>query len=125
MTEQRPDQDNEDQDGADQGGADQPRAEQDGADQGELENLEYPALRERAFKLAEKRHDIGFFVDLFNHTRAMHAAATEGGSLGDLSGSLIDVVDATRETFGDEPDPELEPLLRARFVTYLRKHGEE
>jgi len=88
-----------------------------------LEDLSYQELRERAFHLAQKRHDIGFFVDLYSHTRAMHAAATEGGSLGDLSGSLMDVVAATRETLTDEPDPELEPLLTARFISYLREHS--
>lgn len=89
-----------------------------------LDELPYADLHERAFKLAQKRHDVGFFVDLASHTRAAHAAATEGGSLGDLSGSLIDLIEATRETFSEVPDPELEPLLRARFVTYLREHGE-
>ncbi len=87
-----------------------------------LDDLPYAELHERAFRLAQKRHDVGFFVDLYNHTRAMHAAATEGGSLGDLSGSLIDMVEATREAFAEVPDPELEPLFRARFITYLREH---
>ena len=89
-----------------------------------LDDLSYADLHERAFRLAQRRRDIGFFVDLYSHTKAAHAAATEGGSLGDLSGSLIDVVEATREAFTDEPDPEVEPLLRARFITYLREHGE-
>ena len=30
---------------------------------GEYEDLPFPELRERAFKLAEKRHDLGFFVE--------------------------------------------------------------
>lgn len=89
-----------------------------------LDDLSYAELHDRAFKLAQQRRDIRFFVDLASHTRAAHAAATEGGSLGDLSGALIDMVEATRETFAEDPDPELEPLLRARFVTYLREHGE-
>ncbi len=96
---------------------------QPAADDG-LEALPYAELHERAFHLAQKRRDVGFFVDLYNHTQAAHAAATEGGSLGDLSGSLMDLVEATREAFGDDPDPELEPLFRARFVTYLREHGQ-
>lgn len=98
---------------------DQPAAPGDG-----LDALPYAELHERAFRVAQKRHDVGFFIDLYNHTRAMHAAATEGGSLGDLSGSLIDVVAATREAFAQVPDPELEPLFRARFITYLREHGQ-
>ena len=87
-----------------------------------LEDLSYQDLHERTFQLAQKRHDIKFFLALYSHTKAMHAAATEGGSLGDLSGSLIEVVEATREAFAEIPDPELEPLFRARFVHYLREH---
>lgn len=87
-----------------------------------LDTLPYAELHERAFRLAQHRRDVGFFIDLYNHTKAMHAAATEGGSLGDLSGSLIDMVEATREALSQVPDPDLEPLFRARFVTYLREH---
>lgn len=88
-----------------------------------LEDLPYAELHERAFALAQQRHDVRFFLDLYNHTRAAHAAATEGGSLGDLSGSLVELVEATRETFATVPDPELEPLLRARFASYIREHA--
>ena len=97
-------------------------SEQPTGDDG-LDSLPYAELHERALHMAQQRHDLSFFVDLYNHTRAMHAAATEGGSLGDLSGSLIDVVNATREAFAEIPDPELEPLFRARFVEYLREHS--
>jgi hypothetical protein len=90
-----------------------------------LDQLSYQDLHERAFRLAQKRHDIKFFLDLYSHTKAMHAAATEGGSLGDLSGSLMDVVEATREAFAEIPDPELEPLFRARFVDYLQAHSQD
>jgi hypothetical protein len=89
-----------------------------------LEDLSYGELHDRAFKLAQKRRDIGFFIDLISHTKAAHAAATEGGSLGDLSGSMMDVVEGAREALAEAPDPELEPLLRARFATYLREHGD-
>jgi len=89
----------------------------------ELDSLPYAELHDRAMRLAQKRHDLSFFLDLYNHTRSMHAAATEGGSLGDLSGSLIDVVNATREAFAEIPDPELEPLFRARFVDYLHRNS--
>ena len=49
----------------------------------------YDEVKSRAIHLAEKRHDIGFFYDLFRHTPPANAQS-EGGSLGDLSGSLID-----------------------------------
>jgi hypothetical protein len=87
-----------------------------------LEDMPYAELHEKAFRLAQSRHDLGFFLDLYNHTRAMHAAAAEGGSLGELSGSLIDIVEGTREALAEVADPEVEPLFRARFATYIRKH---
>jgi hypothetical protein len=61
-----------------------------------LEDLSYEEVKTRAIHLAEKRHDVGFFYDLFRHTPAMNAAQSEGGSLGDFSGSIIEMVDAAR-----------------------------
>ncbi|TAK70170.1 MAG: hypothetical protein EPO13_04170 [Actinomycetota bacterium] len=89
-----------------------------------LEDLPYEELRDRAFHLAERRLDLGFFVDLLRHTEAAHAMADEGGSLGEIGGSIIETVQAAREAFGSARiGEELEPLFRARFVTYLREHG--
>jgi hypothetical protein len=87
-----------------------------------LEDLPYDELRDRAFAVAEDRRDLGFFVDLFNHTPAMHNASDEGGSLGDISGSLVESVRAARQIFGHESVGDLEPLFRARFATYIREH---
>jgi hypothetical protein len=87
-----------------------------------LEDLPYDELRDRAFAIAEKRLDLGFFVDLFNHTPAMHDAADEGGSLGDISGSLVESVRAARQVFSGDSVGDLEPLFRARFATYIREH---
>ncbi len=86
------------------------------------EDLPYDELRDKAFALAEHRHDVGFFYDLYRHTPAMSAMADEGGSLGETSGSLIELVKAAREAFGSETVGELEPLFVARFATYLRDH---
>ena len=88
-----------------------------------LDDLPYDEVKSRAIALAEKRHDIGFFYDLFRHTPAMNAAQSEGGSLGDFSGSIIEMVDAVREMFGTGHVGELEPLFRARFEEYLTQHG--
>jgi hypothetical protein len=88
-----------------------------------LEDLPYDELRDRAFAVAEERRDLGFFLDLFNHTPAMHNASDEGGSLGDISGSLVESVRAARQTFGHESVGDLEPLFRARFATYIREHA--
>jgi hypothetical protein len=87
-----------------------------------LEDLPYDELRDRAFAVAEERHDLGFFLDLFNHTPAMHNASDEGGSLGDISGSLVESVRAARQAFGQDSVGDLEPLFVARFATYIREH---
>ncbi len=91
----------------------------------DYEDLPYDELRDKAFDLAEKRHDIGFFYDLYRHTPAMSAMSSEGGSLGETSGSLIEVVAAAREAFGSESVGEYEPLFVARFATYLREHEKD
>ncbi|MEI8082930.1 MAG: hypothetical protein WCI74_13920 [Actinomycetes bacterium] len=89
----------------------------------DYEDLPYEELREKAFALAEKRHDVGFFYDLFRHTPAINATADEGGSLGDISGSILELVSAARETFGEEEVGDMQPLFVANFATYLRQHS--
>lgn len=89
------------------------------------EDLPYNELRDKAFAVAEKRHDVSFFYDLFAHTPAMTAMADEGGSLGEISGSIIEMVRAARETFGEESVGDLQPLFVARFATYLREHPQD
>lgn len=86
------------------------------------EDLPYEELRDRAFSLAHQRHDIGFFIDLFNHTPAMRATASEGGDLGAIGGTVIELAAAAREAFGEESVGDLQPLFVARFATYLREH---
>lgn len=86
------------------------------------EDLPFDELRDRAFDLARERHDVGFFVDLMNHTPAAAAMATEGGSLGDIGGSISDTILAAREVFSTDAVGDLEPLFVARFATYLREH---
>lgn len=88
-----------------------------------LEDLPFDELRHRAFRIAEKRVDIGFFTDLFGHMPGMVAIEGEGGDLGSIGGSFIETVKAVREMLGDDKlDPEMEALLRARFATYIREH---
>jgi hypothetical protein len=86
-----------------------------------LEDWPFQRLRDEAFDRAKHRGDLGFFVDLMSHTPALAATADEGGSLGEMSGSFIEVVQAARDTLHGDPG-ELEPMLRAVFVDYLRKH---
>ena len=88
-----------------------------------LDELPYAELRDRAFRRAERRLDLKFFLDLMAHTASMGQMADEGGSLGETGGSLIDTARAAREAFGDEPG-EMEPMFRAVFVDYLTRHPE-
>lgn len=88
------------------------------------EELPYDELRDKALALAQHRHDVGFFYDLYRHTPAMNAMASEGGSLGETSGSIIEMVKAAREAFGSESVGDMQPLFVARFATYLREHGD-
>ena len=90
-----------------------------------LEDLPFDELRRKAFHVAEHHADLGFFTDLFSHMPGMVAIETEGGDLGAVGGTFIETVRAVREMLGDKDlDPTTEALLRARFVTYLREHGE-
>ena len=66
--------------------------------------------------------DLKFFLELMNHTPAAAAMATEGGSLGEISGSIVESIEAAREAFSADSVGELEPLFVARFATYIREH---
>ncbi|MCH9719523.1 MAG: hypothetical protein K0U60_06595 [Actinomycetia bacterium] len=89
----------------------------------QLADLPFDEVKHQAIELAEKRHDVGFFFDLIKHTPAVAATADEGGSLGEFSGTITELVEAARELFGSGDLGELEPLFRARFEDYLRQHG--
>ena len=91
-----------------------------------LEDLPFTELRHRAFERAEHHLDIGFFVDLFSHMPGMVAIEGEGGDLGSIGGTFIETVRAARQMMGeDELSPEMQDLLRVRFIDYLRSHGEQ
>lgn len=89
-----------------------------------LEDLPFDELRHKAFHIAERRLDIGFFSGVFSHMPGMVAIEGEGGDLGAVGGTFIETVRAVKEMFGDgELDPTSEALLRARFATYIREHS--
>ena len=52
----------------------------------------------------------------------MQATSAEGGSLGEIGGTIIELVRAARETFGEEQVGDMKPLFVANFATYLRAH---
>lgn len=89
----------------------------------ELDQLPTDDLRERAFAIAEHRHDVHFFWDLFRHVESTGAIAIEDGSFGNITGSVAATVEAAREVLGKDPDPADEPLLRARFIDYVMAHS--
>lgn len=89
-----------------------------------LEDLPFDELRQRAFHLAERHLDVGFFASVFSHMPGMVAIQGEGGDLGSTGGTIIETVKAAREMFAKNPelDSDTEAMLRARFATYVREH---
>lgn len=86
----------------------------------ELDALSTEELRQRAFDRAEHKHDVGFFWDLLKHLRPTADIAAEDGSSGHITGGITEAVEAVRELVtGDMGDAE--PLVRARFIDYLRR----
>jgi hypothetical protein len=86
----------------------------------DLDDLPTDELRSRAFAKAEHGHDVRFFWDVATHLRAARAIAGEDGSSGAITGSITEAVGLVRELMGRAPLGEDEPLLRARFLDYLR-----
>ena len=82
-----------------------------------LDDLTTEELRRRAFDKAQSDHDLHFFWDLTKHLRASRALAAESG--GGITGTLAELVDLARELMGKDLGDD-EPLLRARFLDYLR-----
>jgi len=86
----------------------------------ELDRLSTEELRQRAFDRAEDHHDVGFFWDLVKHLPSSDDIATEDASAGNITGGLADAVEMVRELMGRDLG-ETEPLIRARFIDYIRK----
>ena len=84
-----------------------------------LDELTTEQLRQRAFDKARGAHDRAFFWDLTRHLRGARAIAGEDGSSGGLTGTIAELVDLARELQGKDLGDD-EPLLRARFLDYLR-----
>ncbi len=87
----------------------------------DLDSLSTEELRRRAFDKAEAAKDRGFFWELVKHMRGAQAIAAEDGSSGGITGSITEAVHVVRELMGKEPLGDDEPLLRARFLDYLRE----
>lgn len=84
-----------------------------------LDDLTTEQLREQAFDKARDGHDVGFFWDLVKHLRAGHNLADDDGSAGGIAASVSELVELGRELMGKGLGDD-EPLVRARFLEYLR-----
>ncbi len=84
-----------------------------------LDDLPTEELRQRAFDKAREAHDRAFFFDLARHLRGARAIAGEDGSSGGITGTIAELVDLGREMLGHDLGED-EPLVRARFLDYLR-----
>ena len=90
-------------------------------DRTELEALSTDELRHRAFNLAERRLDVGFFWDLVKHLPAAGEVARDD-SFSSAAAGVSDLIELFREFRGDNLG-DSEPLIRAKFVDYLLTHN--
>jgi hypothetical protein len=84
----------------------------------ELEALSTQQLREQAFAAAEHHRDLGFFWGLVKHLNSSEEFAADDGSAGGLGESITGAVELVSELLGRH-DGSMEPLLRARYISYL------
>jgi hypothetical protein len=85
----------------------------------ELDAASTEELRRWAFAKAREHGDLKFFWSLIQHLPHADDAGALDGSLGSVGASVDDAVALWRELtghgYGDS-----EPLLRAKFIDYLR-----
>ncbi|ROT28034.1 hypothetical protein [Micromonospora sp. HM5-17] len=86
----------------------------------ELDALSTEELRERAFALARRRRDLGFFWSVFRHLPNADEAAILDGSP-NAAGPTVDEAVALWREFTGHGYEETAPLLRAAFIDYLRR----
>ncbi|GAA4911441.1 hypothetical protein LX16_2560 [Stackebrandtia albiflava] len=89
-------------------------------DESTLDELSTTELRERAFALARRRHDLSFFWEVVQRLPHAQEAEEVDGSLGSVGPAIDAVVEMWHELTGHDTDyGDVEPLLRARFIEYL------
>ena len=89
-------------------------------DRAALEELSTDELRQKAFHLAERRLDVGFFWDLVKHLPAAGEVARDD-SFSSAAAGVSDLIELFREVRGSNLG-DAEPLIRAKFVDYLLAH---
>jgi hypothetical protein len=88
----------------------------------ELDTLSTEELRERAFAVARERRDVGFFWSILRHLPDADEAAMLDGAPNTVGPTIDEAVALWRELTG-HGYAESEPLLRAAFLDYLRRHA--
>ena len=89
-----------------------------------LDELSTAELRERAFTLAKRRLDLRFFWGVVEHLPHAPEAAGVDGSLGSVGPAIDSVLELWHElTVQDTDYGDAEPVLRARFIEYLKRYG--
>ncbi|MDT5023602.1 MAG: hypothetical protein QOE61_28 [Micromonosporaceae bacterium] len=89
----------------------------------DLDSQSTEELRQRAFALAAKHHDVAFFWSVLKHLPHADDAESLDASLGAVGASVSDAIGLWREFTGREGYGDAEPLLRAAFVDYLTRRG--
>jgi hypothetical protein len=87
----------------------------------ELDALPTEELRERAFALARRHRDVGFFWSVLKHLPNSDEVAELDGAPNSIGPTIEEAVALWRELEGHSLG-EQEPLLRAAFIDYLSKH---
>lgn len=90
----------------------------------DLHRLTTAELQQRAFASARRRHDWGFFLDLFRHTPAAGRAHSLDPDVAEI-GVAIDELVAMWRQLTEGQWGEAEPLARARFIDYLGEIPDE
>lgn len=89
-------------------------------DVADLDALPTSELRDRAFHKARHKLDIRFFWDLVKHLPSATAVASEDASTGEITGGFAELAELGHEWAGSDLG-DREPLVRARFIEYLRE----
>jgi hypothetical protein len=87
----------------------------------ELDASSTEELRERAFAVARRRRDIGFFWSVLRHLPDADEAASLDGAPNTVGPTVEEAVALWRQLTGHGYG-ESEPLLRAAFIDYLQRH---
>lgn len=90
-------------------------------DRAELDAMTTDELRHKAFSVAERRLDVGFFWDLLKHLPASASVARDDSFSG-APAAVSDALELFREFRGDHLG-DAEPMIRAKFLDYLREHS--